>query len=73
MSSSDSKQSEVNYITQVVFRLNDRIQTEFLLGKYISRNPVVGTVLNNVKSGDNIQVSWQDIAGNRGQATATVS
>jgi len=72
MNAGDSGRSEVNYITQVVFRLNNRIQAEFLLGKYISRNPVIGTVLNNVQSGDNVQVSWQDIAGNRGQATATM-
>lgn len=72
MYAGDSKQSEVNYITRVVFRLNDRVKAEFLLGKYISRNPVVGTVFNNVESGDSVQVSWQDIAGNRGQATATV-
>ncbi|MGI9319704.1 MAG: thiosulfate oxidation carrier complex protein SoxZ [bacterium] len=58
-----------NYITQVVFRVNQEIRAELLLGKYVSRNPVVGTQIGNLDKGDLIHVSWQDIAGNSGDAS----
>jgi thiosulfate oxidation carrier complex protein SoxZ len=61
-----------NYITQVVFRVNEEIRAEILLGKYVSRNPVVGTQIGNLAAGDQIRVSWQDIAGNSGQALGTI-
>lgn len=60
-----------NYITHVVFRVNDEIRAELLLGKYVSRNPVVGTQIGGLTTGDKVRVSWQDISGNSGQALGT--
>ncbi|MBX2868043.1 MAG: thiosulfate oxidation carrier complex protein SoxZ [Acidiferrobacterales bacterium] len=61
-----------NYITQLVFRLNGSIHAEFFLGKFVSKHPVIGTFFENATSGDQIEVSWQDISGNQGQASGTV-
>lgn len=61
-----------NYITHVVFRVNEEIRAELLLGKYVSKNPVVGTQIGNLATGDQIRVSWQDIVGNSGQALAMI-
>ncbi len=61
-----------NYITQVVFRVNEEIRAEMLLGKYVSKNPVVGTMVSKLSGGDRIIVSWQDIAGDSGQASVRV-
>jgi len=58
-----------NYITQVVFRLNEVIQAEILLGQYVSANPVIGTHFSKLTRGDTIAISWQDIAGNGGSAS----
>ncbi len=69
---SDPSNPVPNYITQVVFRLNGKIHAEFFLGKFVSRHPVIGTVFERANSGDNIEVSWRDISGNRGQASGTV-
>ncbi len=60
-----------NYITHIVFRVNEEIRAELLLGKYVSKNPVVGTQIGGLTPGDKIRVSWQDIAGNSGQALGT--
>ena len=57
-----------NYITQVVFRVNEDIRAELLLGKYVSKNPVVGTQIDDLSVGDRIHVRWQDISGNSGEA-----
>lgn len=61
-----------NYITQVVFRVNEEIRAEMLLGKYVSKNPVVGTMVSKLSDGDRIIVSWQDIAGDSGQASVRI-
>ncbi len=61
-----------NYITQVVFRKNGQIHSELLLGKNISKNPVIGTHFSKLRKGDNITVSWKDISGNEGQESLVV-
>lgn len=61
-----------NYITQMVFRRNGNIEAEFLLGRSIARHPVIGTYIQDAQEGQVISVSWQDLAGNRGQAAITI-
>ena len=61
-----------NYITQVVFRVNEEIRAELLLGKYVSKNPVVGTQINYLSAGDRIHILWQDISGNSGETVGQI-
>lgn len=61
-----------NYITQVVFRVNEEIRAELLLGRYVSINPVVGTQLDDLSMGDRVHVRWQDISGNSGETVGQI-
>ncbi len=61
-----------NYITRMMFKVDSKLHAEFLLGPYISSNPVIGTGISNLKQGQTVSVEWQDLAGNRGQASAGI-
>lgn len=60
---------ENNYLTQLVFRVDNQIHSEFLLGRFVSANPVLGIPLSELARGTRIEVRWQDIGGRSGSAS----
>lgn len=55
------------YLTQVTFRRNDQLHAEVLLGRHVSRDPVIGTSFASLEIGDEVTVAWQDISGTTGE------
>ena len=56
-----------NYLTQIAFRVNNQPRADLLLGKYLSVNPVIGTRLEGLRDGDQVEVSWRDLSGATGR------
>lgn len=63
--------TEESYLTQITIRRNDEIQAQLLLGRNVSRNPVAGTCLGTLETGDTVSVDWEDIAGRTGEVSRT--
>ena len=61
--------SSYNYLTQAVFRVNNKLISEMLLGSGLSNHMVIGTEIKNLTQGDRVTVQWQDLRGNNGEAS----
>ncbi|MDD3354917.1 thiosulfate oxidation carrier complex protein SoxZ [Zoogloea sp.] len=62
-----------HYITAITLSLNGRAVIEAGLGTAISTNPLFAFLLNGVKAGDKLGVTWTDNKGQKGKGEATFS
>ena len=63
--------TEESYLAQVTIRRNDEVQVQLLLGRNVSSNPVAGTCLGTLETGDTVSIGWEDIAGRAGEISRT--
>ncbi len=60
------------YITTMSFYVNDVVAAELKLGPNVSRDPIIGIHLSELKNWDTVQVKWVDTRANRGSALVIV-
>lgn len=61
-----------HFIQKLTVDLNGKPAAVADLGVAISKDPLIGVLLNNAKAGDKVKVSWTDNKGESGSADATV-
>lgn len=61
-----------HYITTMNFSVNGTQAVEASLSQAVSTNPLIGTSLSGLKSGDKVTVDWVDNKGGSESAEATV-
>ena len=61
-----------HYITTMNFSVNGTPAVEASLSQAVSTNPLIGTSLSGLKSGDTVKVDWVDNKGESETAEATV-
>lgn len=57
--------AEANYITHMIAKVGDRIIMEISTSEFVSKNPTLKFQVkaNGIKSGDKVEVTWNDKSG----------
>ena len=61
-----------HYITTMNFSVNGNVAVEASLSQGVSTNPLIGTSLSDLKTGDTVNVTWVDNMENTESAETTV-
>lgn len=61
-----------HYISTVMAKLNGAVVLDGALSGAVSKNPYLGFKVKGAKSGDKIELSWEDNKGGKRTDTATV-
>lgn len=54
---------EVNFITYVVAKVNDKIVYELSSSQFLSKNPYMKFQFRGAEKGDKIELTWTDLKG----------
>jgi sulfur-oxidizing protein SoxZ len=68
----EKAKKEVNFITYIVAKVNDKIVYEVSTSQFLSKNPYVKFQFRDGKKGDMVEFKWTDLKGNTQVSTGKI-
>ena len=68
----EKAKKEVNFITYMVAKVNDKIVYEVSTSQFLSKNPYMKFKFKGAEKGDKIEITWTDLKGETQVTTAKI-
>ena len=68
----EKAKKEVNFITYMVAKVNDKIVYDVSTSQFLSKNPYVKFAFKGAAKGDKIEITWTDLKGTTQTSSAKI-
>ncbi|MBU3015469.1 thiosulfate oxidation carrier complex protein SoxZ [Poseidonibacter lekithochrous] len=68
----EKAKKEVNFITYMVAKVNDKIVYEVSTSQFLSKNPYMKFQFKGAEKGDKIEITWTDLKGETQTSSAKI-
>jgi len=68
----EKAKKEVNFITYITAKVNDKIVYEVSTSQFLSKNPYMKFKFKGAEKGDKIEITWTDLKGETQVSTAKI-
>jgi len=67
-----SKKKDVNFITYMTAKVNDKIVYEVSTSQFLSKNPYIKFKFKGAQKGDKVVITWNDLKGTTQESTGKI-